>query len=66
MIDIVGYGTFTAVFPANMTAKRFDVTYMPDLSCSLFSLMAVHRRGVGFRTEESGMCISMSLSLIHI
>ena len=47
MIDIVGYGTLTVVFPGNLTVKLLDVAYVPDLSCNLFSLMAAHRRGVG-------------------
>ncbi|CAN0005296.1 unnamed protein product, partial [Laminaria digitata] len=47
MIDIVGYGTLTVVFPGNLTVKLSDVAYVPDLSCNLFSLMAAHRRGVG-------------------
>ena len=52
MIDIVGYGTLTVVFPWNLTVKLLDVAYAPDLSCNLFSFMAAHRRFVGFRTEQ--------------
>ena len=59
VIDIVGYGTLTVVFPGSLTVKLLDVTYVPALSCNLFSLMAARRRGVGFRTAESGMCISL-------
>ena len=58
-IDIVGYGTLTVVFPGNLTVKLLDVAYVPDRSCNLFSLMAAHRRSLGFRTEKSGMCISL-------
>ncbi|CAN0006538.1 unnamed protein product, partial [Laminaria digitata] len=50
MIDIVGYGTLTVVFPGNLSVKQLvkllDVAFVPDLSCNMFSLTAAHRRGV--------------------
>lgn len=59
MIDIIGYGTLTVVFQGNLTVKLLDVTYVPDTSCFLRSLMADHWRGVGFRTEENDTCFSL-------
>ena len=50
LIDFVGYGTLTAVFPEDLTVKLLDVAYVPDIAFSLFSLMAAHKQGVGFMT----------------
>ena len=58
LIDVVGYGTLTAVFPGDLTVKLLDVAYMPDLAFNLFTLMAAHKQGVGFMTEDEGLCIS--------
>ena len=35
------------------------MAYVPDLAFNLFSLMAPHKQGVGFTTEEKGLCISL-------
>ena len=43
MVDIVGHRRLTVVFPGNLTAKLQDVTFVSDLSCTMFSLMAAHR-----------------------
>ncbi|CAM9954547.1 unnamed protein product, partial [Laminaria digitata] len=51
LIDVVGYGTLTVVFPGDLTVKLLDVAYVPDLAFNLFSLMAAHKQGVGFMTE---------------
>ncbi|CAM9631660.1 unnamed protein product, partial [Laminaria digitata] len=52
LIDVVGYGTLTAVFPGDLTVKLLDVAYVPDIAFNLFSLMAAHKHGVGFMTEK--------------
>ena len=44
MIDVVGYGALTVVFPGDLTVKLLDVAYVPDLAFNLFSLMAAHER----------------------
>ena len=59
VIDIVGYGTLTVVFPGDLTVKLLDVGYVPDLAFNLFSLMAAHKHGVGFMTEEEGLSTSL-------
>ena len=59
LIDIVGYGALTVAFPGNLTVKLLDVAFMPQLSRNRFSLMTSHRRGVGFKTEQRGMRISL-------
>ena len=59
LVDIVGYGAPTVAFPGNLTVKLLDVAFMPQLSRNRFSLMTAHRPGVGFKTEESGMRISL-------
>ena len=58
LIDGVGYGTLTVVFPGDLTVKLLDVGYVPALAFKLFSLMAAHEHGVGFMTEEEGLRIS--------
>ncbi|CAN0450323.1 unnamed protein product, partial [Laminaria digitata] len=58
LIDVVGYGTLTAVFPGDLTVKLLDVAYLPDIAFNLFSLMAAHKHGVGFMTEKN-LCISL-------
>ncbi|CAN0366564.1 unnamed protein product, partial [Laminaria digitata] len=58
LIDVVGYGTLTAVFPGDLTVKLLDVAYVPDIAFNLFSLMAAHKHGVGFMTENY-LCISL-------
>ena len=35
LIDDVGYGTLTLVFPGNSTVKLLDGAYVPDLWCNL-------------------------------
>ena len=57
LIEVVGYGTLTVVFPEDLTVKLLDVAYVPDLAFDLFSLMAAHKQGVGFTTEEKDLCI---------
>ena len=57
LIDVVGYGTLTVVFPGDLTFKLLDVGYVPDLAFNFFSLMTAHEQGVGFTTEEEGLCI---------
>ena len=44
MIDVVGYGTLTVVFPGDLTVKLLDVAYVPELAFNLFSLMALTSR----------------------
>ena len=56
---MVGYGTLIIVFPEDLTAKLLDVAYVPEISLNLFSLMAAHKQGVTFTTEEKDMCISL-------
>ncbi|CAN0295766.1 unnamed protein product, partial [Laminaria digitata] len=58
LIDVVDYGTLTAVFPGDLTVKLLDVAYVPDIAFNLFSLMAAHEHGVGFMTEKK-LCISL-------
>ena len=53
----VGYSTLTVVFPGDLTVKLLDVAYVPEL-VFMFSLMAAHKQGVGFMTEEEDLCIS--------
>ncbi|CAM9153268.1 unnamed protein product [Laminaria digitata] len=59
LIDVVGYGTLTVVFPGDLTVKLSDVAYGPDLAFNFFSLMAVHKQGIDFITEEEDLCISL-------
>ena len=59
LIDVVGYGTLTVVFPGDLTVKILDVAYVPDLAYNLVSLMAAHKQGVGFTTEDEDLCISL-------
>ena len=59
LIDVVGYGTLTVVFPGDLTVKLLNVAYVPDLALNLFSLIAAHKQGVGFTTEEKDLCISL-------
>ncbi|CAN0062318.1 unnamed protein product, partial [Laminaria digitata] len=47
LVDVVGYGTLTLVFPGDLTVKLLDAAYVPDLAFNLFSLMAAHMHGVG-------------------
>ena len=47
------------VFPEDLIVKPLDVAYMPDIAFNLFSLMAVHKQGVGCTTEEKDLCISL-------
>ena len=35
------------------------MAYVPDIALNSFSLMAAHKQGVRFRTEEEGLCISL-------
>ena len=50
LIDVVGYGTLTVVFPGDLIVKLLDVAYVLDLEFNLFSLMAAYRQGVRFKT----------------
>ena len=59
LIDVMGYGTLTVVFPGDLTVKLLDVAYATDIAFNLFSLVAAHKRGVGFTTEEKDLCISL-------
>ena len=59
LIDIVGYGTLTVVFPGDLPVKLLDVAYMPDLAFNFLSLMAAHKQGVASMTEDEGLCISL-------
>ena len=61
LINVVGYGTLTVVFTGDLTVKLLDVGYVPDLAFNLFSLIAAHTHGVGFTTEEEGLCIILSI-----
>ena len=53
LIDVVGYGRLTVVFPGDLTVKLLDVAYVPEIAFNLFSLMAAHKQGVAFTTEET-------------
>ena len=44
LMDVVGYGTLTVVFPGDLTVKLLDVAYVPELAFNLFSLMALTSR----------------------
>ena len=59
LIDVAGYGTLTVVFPGDLTVKLLDVGYVPALAFNSFSLLAAHKHGVGFMTEEEGLCIAL-------
>ena len=59
LIDVMGYGTLTVVFPGDLTVKLLDVAYATDIAFNLFSLVAAHKRGVGFTTEEKDLCVSL-------
>ena len=59
LIDVVGYGTLMVAFPGDLTVKLLDLAYMPKLAFNLFSLMAAHKQGVGFMTEEEDLCFSL-------
>ena len=59
LIDVVGYGTLTVVFPGDLTVKLMDVGYVPYLPFDFFSLMAAHEHGVGFMSDEEGSCICL-------
>ena len=43
LIDVVGYGTLSVVFPGDLTVKLFDVAYVPDIEFNLFSLFTAHK-----------------------
>ena len=57
LIDLVGYGTLTVAFPGDLTVKLLDVACVPDMAFNLCSLMAAHKQGRGFTTEEKDLCI---------
>ena len=59
LIDVVGYGTLTVVFPGDLTVKLLDVAYAPEIAFNLFPLMAAHKQGVAFTTEEKDLYISL-------
>ena len=52
LIDIVGYGTLTVVFPGGLTVKLLDVAYVPHIAFNMFSLTAAYKQEVRFTTEE--------------
>ncbi|CAN0405461.1 unnamed protein product [Laminaria digitata] len=58
LIDVVGYGTLTAVFPGDLTVKLLDVAYVPDIAFNLFALMAAHKHGVGIESNETAVDIN--------
>ena len=58
-IDVVGCGTLTVVFSVDLTVKLWDAAYVPDIAFNLFSLMAAHKQGIGFATEQKDLCISL-------
>ena len=35
LIDVVGYGTLTVVFPGDLTVKLLDLAYVPDIAFNL-------------------------------
>ena len=59
LIDVVGHGTLTVVFPGDLNVKLLNVAYVPELAFNLFSLMPAHKEGVGFMTEKEDLCISL-------
>ena len=59
LIDIVGYGTLTVVFPGHLAVKPLDVAYVLHTAFNSFSLMATYKQRLRFTTEEEGMCISL-------
>ena len=59
LIDVVGYGTLTVVFPGYLTVKVLDVAYMPDLAFILFPLMVAHKQEVGFMIDDEGLYTSL-------
>ena len=59
LIDVVGYGTLTVVLLGDLAVKLVDVAHVPEMAFNLFSLMAARKQGVGFMTEEEGLCISL-------
>ena len=59
LIDVMGYGTLTVVFPGDLTVKLLDVAYVPDLAFNLFSQMAAHKQGVGFNIEDKDLYVSL-------
>ena len=48
------------VFPGDLTVKLLDVAYVPDTAFKLFLLMAAHKQGVRFTSEEKDLCSSLS------
>ena len=40
LIDVVGYGTLTVVFPRYLTVKLLDVVYVLGIAFNLFTLIA--------------------------
>ena len=59
LVDVVGYGTLTIVFPGDLTVKLLDVVCVPEIAFDLFSLIAAHKQGVLLTTEEKDLCISL-------
>ena len=59
LIDVVRYGTLTVVFPGELTVELLDVAPVPEIAFNLFSLIAAHKQGVAFTTEEKDVCISL-------
>ena len=59
LIDVVGYGMLPVVFPGDLTVELLDVAYMPDLAFNFFFIIAAHKQGVGFMTEDERLCISL-------
>ena len=61
LIDFVGCGMLTVVFPGDLPDKLMGVGCGPGLAFNLVSLMAAHNNGVGCMTEEETLCVSLSL-----
>ena len=59
LIDVVGYGTLTVVFPRDLTVNLLNVAYVPEIAFNLFWLIAAHKQGVACTTEEKDLCISL-------
>lgn len=60
MTDMVGYGTLTL---CSQETRLLGVAYVLDLPYILLLLMAVHRRGVGFRTKDNE--VNTGIPLFH-
>ena len=59
MVDTVGYGTLTVVFPGDLTVSLWDVAYVPDIVFNLLALMIAHKQAVRCTIEEEDTWISL-------